>query len=79
METGATNSTVNYTTGNGTNTLIIHIHRIGQETIHRILIIPTTSALTLNNGATIADTAKPTANAANLILPAPGAPNSLGA
>ena len=71
-----TNSTANYTTGNNTDTLTFALHRIGQKTIQRILIIRSSSALTLSDNATttIADTAKPTANAANLALyrhPAP--------
>jgi uncharacterized repeat protein (TIGR02059 family) len=72
LETGATDRTVNYTSGSGTNLLRFDYTVQAGDTSPQ-LDYTTSSALTLSGG-TIADAA---ANAAVLTLPAPGSPGSL--
>ena len=77
LETGTTDSTVNYTMTTGNDTLTFE-YTVSDGDNSPDLDYTNDFALTLNGGATIADTVKPTANNANLTLPAPGAANSLG-
>jgi len=71
LETGASDRTLNYTSGSGTNTLTF-TYTVQPGDTNADLDYLSTAALT----GTIVDAA---GNAANLILPSPGAANSLGA
>jgi hypothetical protein len=74
LETGATDRTVNYSSGSGTNTLTFN-YTVQSGDVSADLDYVATTSLALNSG-TIRDAA---ANNATLTLAAPGAANSLGA
>ncbi len=74
LETGATDRTINYASGSGTNTLNFSYTVQAGDTAADLDYVATNS-LTLN-GATIRDGSS---NNATLALPNPGAANSLGA
>ena len=74
LETGTTDRTVNYVSGDGTNTLNF-TYTVQAGDTSSDLDFKATTSLTLNSG-TIKDAA---GNAATLTLPTPGASNSLGA